>query len=293
MERKNKHLGNISAILCADIHLMENNPVARVDNFVDDTQWVKIKWLKDLQAELKVPVIHSGDLFDYWKPSPELLSKAFEFLPDRFHTVYGNHDLPQHNIELSYKSGIYTLWKGGKILLLKSGHWLDEQEIPLILCNRKILVRHVFTYHKQIPFPGCKDSNAMELLTNTEDSIDLLLTGDNHKPFVVKSENRLLVNPGSFFRITSAQIEHTPRVYLYYAESNSVEPLYVPIKQGVVSREHLEAKSMRENRLSAFIETLNTEYGTEVNFRNNLEQFLKINPIEKNVKQIIYKSIEV
>ena len=60
-------------ILCADIHLMESTPICRLDDFVEQTQWRKLQWLKDLAIKHNCPVLCSGDLFDYWKPSPALL----------------------------------------------------------------------------------------------------------------------------------------------------------------------------------------------------------------------------
>jgi N-acetylmuramoyl-L-alanine amidase len=43
---------------------------------------------KKLQEKHQCPVFHAGDLFDYWKPSPWLISKAIEHLPDKFYTIY-------------------------------------------------------------------------------------------------------------------------------------------------------------------------------------------------------------
>ena len=63
----------------------------------------------DLQQKYDCPVYHAGDLFDYWKPSPALLAKTMEHLPKDFYTAYGNHDLPQHNIELAYKKIVNNL----------------------------------------------------------------------------------------------------------------------------------------------------------------------------------------
>ena len=63
------------------------------------------------------------------------------------------------------------------------------------------------------------------------------------------------MNPGSIYRMEASQENHKPRVYLWYAETNTVEPVYIPIESGVISREHLETKEERDIRINAFIST--------------------------------------
>ena len=70
---------------------------------------------------------------------------------------------------------------------------------------------------------------------------------------MVKYKDRLLVNPGSITRQTADQAEHKPRVYLWFAETNSVTAEYLPIKTDVITKEHLEIKAERDMRMEAFI----------------------------------------
>jgi len=184
-------LNKADLILTGDWHLLETNPICRLDDLTK-TQWSKVNFVFNVQKEHNCPVIHSGDLFDYWKPSPELLSKTIEHLPNNFWTVYGNHDLPQHNLDLSYKSGINVLEKAGKLGVLKGTHWGQK---PFISTNimgpvikninepKKILVWHVLTYQNVRPYPGCTLPKASRLLKKYTD-FDLIVTGHNHKPFV-------------------------------------------------------------------------------------------------------------
>jgi len=288
----------VDAILCADIHLYEESatPVCRLDNF-EETQWRKLDWLSDLQKKHNCPVIHSGDLFDFWKPSPELISKTIEHLPNRFMTVYGNHDLPQHNIELKQKSGIYVLEKAGKLQVFNTCHWLEEPIKPswqgefIKDYTHKILVWHVMTYQTKLPWVGCKAPKGAKLLRKYP-QFDLIVTGDNHKPFVEEYEGRLLVNPGSLFRRSADQMDCKPRVYLWNAETNTVTIEYVPIEKGIISREHLEVKQKRDDRIDAFVSTLDGDWEASNSFEDNLEIFRANNKVKKKVMEIIYKSIE-
>jgi len=290
-----KQIKKADAILTADWHLQEKTPVARTDNFWE-TQWRKIDFISELQKEHDCPVLHSGDLFDYWKPSPMFLSESTLRLPDKFYSVIGNHDMPQHNLELQNKSGIYNLWINRKIDLLHCCHFGQkpeqfDNESSLIISDKKILVWHVMTYKNEAPFPGCEESQAKKLLKKYPD-YDLIVTGDNHTPFIEEYKGRLLVNPGSIFRLTAGQIEHKPRVYLWYADANTVEPVYIPIEENVISREHLDIIEQRNERINQFVNALKTDWKIGLSFEENLERIKNKNKIEDDIMQIIYKSLD-
>ena len=285
------HKGDVSAILTADMHIVESNPICRQDDLVNQTQWKKLQWLSDLQRTHNCKILHAGDLLDYWKSSPWLISRIAKYLPKQLHTVYGNHDLPQHNAALAEKSGVHALNATGVLEILRGFHWGSEPELSCSLEGRKVSVGHIMTYQGEEPYPGCTSPRAAKLLRKYP-TFDLIVTGDNHKPFVEKYEGRLLVNPGSLFRLKADQQKHRPRVYLWYAESNTVEAVYVPIAERVISREHIEHAKQRNDRIEAFVENLNDDWEAEMSFEENLKRFLQKNNTPTEVRNIIYKSIE-
>jgi DNA repair exonuclease SbcCD nuclease subunit len=283
------------AILCADLHLREDTPICRIDDF-QQAQWKKLMYIKTLQQQFDCPVLCSGDVFQHWKPSPYLLSKIIEHLPKNFYTVYGNHDMPQHNIELIQKSGIFTLEMAGSISINipKGMQFLSYGTLPFTenseFFDDDILIWHKMTYHKELPYPGCKESSAIQLLKKYP-RFNLIVTGDNHKPFVVNYRGRLLVNPGSMTRQRASET-HKPRVYLWYAKTNSVEPIYLPCEENVISREHIEIIEKRNKRIEAFIQSIDNDIEVTINFEENLKRFEKKNNIRKTIMNIIYKAIE-
>jgi DNA repair exonuclease SbcCD nuclease subunit len=295
-------------ILMSDKHLREPDaqPICRLDN-AWETQWIKLDFITSLQDKYGCPVVNAGDLFDKWKPSPYLLSKVMEHLPNQFLSIYGQHDLPEHNFKLRYKSGIRTLETAFKLQTLGKYTNLTHLKFCVYGCNWKespvsdvnpniinVLVWHTFTYQGKEPWPGCTDPKAKTLLRKYP-QFDLILTGDNHTPFVEEFEGRLLVNPGSIMRMDADQINHRPRVYLWYAETNTVEPVYIPINPAidVISREHLEHKKQRDKRINAFIDRLDNDWKVELSFENNLKAFQQQNKVDEQVMGIIYKSLEV
>ena len=294
MIRTTKTNKKVTAILTGDWHLQESQPVCRLDDFWE-TQWQKVDFIWDLQKKHNCPVIHSGDLFDHWKPSPMLLSKTIERLPYDFWTIYGNHDLPQHNFDLVHKSGIYVLEKANILNGLPGNHWGKEGGLIDVFpgnVNKRFAVWHVMTYQGQKPWPDCTDSSAAKILRKNPD-FDLILTGHNHKTFVEEYQGRLLVNPGSIFRTTAAQQDHKPSVFLWYAETNTVERVFIPIQKDVISREHIEVQQERENRIDAFVSNLNTDWAAKMSFEENLEKFRQTIKLRESVMDIVYKAIEI
>ena len=282
-----------TAILTSDWHLRDSQPPCRTDDF-EATQWRKVDFISSLANEHDIPVYHAGDLFHHWKPSPYLLSKTMGHLPQRFYTIYGNHDLPQHSLELKHKTGVFTLEQAQKISVLKGCHWRQEPSPKHCLSfrnGRTVLFMHVMTYQGKLPYPGCTDIPSRGLLKKYSFA-DLILTGHNHQSFYEESEGRLLVNPGGITRQESDESNKHPKVYLWYADDNTIEVVDIPIVSGVVTAVETSIKSQeREERINAFISKLNTEWDSTIDFEKNIDLFLAKNPTEPEVTSIILKAM--
>src|ERR1035437_3539834 len=290
IERRNR--GSIpDAILVSDIHLREDTPECRTDNYWV-AQWKKVDFISDLQKKYNCPILCGGDLFDHWKSSPNLLRETIEHLPDRFYSIMGQHDIPGHNLELIDKSGMSVLKASGNVTILDSCHWGQEpSEASLFIRGRKILVWHKMNFVGKPPWPACTDLPANRLLAKYS-SFHLILTGDNHKTFTETFEGRILVNPGSMMRMDADQIDHRPCVFLWFADDNSVEQVFIPIEQGVISRIHLELKEQRETRIDAYVERLNDDWEVALSFENNVEAYKQVNEVRLSVLNIVYKAME-
>lgn len=277
-----------TAILTADWHLREDTPTAFTGNFQLE-QWGVVTFISNLQQQYNCIVYHAGDLFNNWKPSPWLITMAMRHLPDNFYTIYGNHDLPQHNLELADKCGINVLQEAGKLTVLNGIHW---GQTPPENSSAKMMMWHVMTYQGKKPWPGCTDPMAASLLRKYPQH-DLILTGHNHKTFVEEHEGRVLVNPGGITRQASDQIDFKPCVFLWYADTNRVEPVYLPYTEGAISREHIDVIEERDARIDAFISKLNSDWDVSLSFEDNIESFCQANNVREPIKEIIYKALEV
>lgn len=292
------------AIITADIHLRESSPICRTDDYWE-AQEEKIIFLGKLQHEHACPILDAGDLFDQWKPSPRLLAWAIETLPEGpIITVPGNHDMPQHNIELLHKSGLAVLEAAGTIEILSGGEkrasnnfsifgyaWKDKipKKTPGIK-GRKVAIIHDMVYlkHEGWPVPA----TAAGMLLRALPGYDLIITGHNHTPFIYKSKGRLVVNPGSMMRMSASQEKHRPRCYFWYAQDNKVEPVYFPIQKGVISRDHIDDKQERDGRLDAFVESIGNMESLSLDFEGNLEAFMAEENTSDDVRKVVYECIE-
>jgi len=280
-----------TAILCSDFHLRESTPVCYTGDYQKE-QWNSVDFISNLQKKHHCPIFFAGDLFDHWKPSPWLLTKASEHLPNDILAVYGQHDLPQHNIDLANKCGMWNLMTNGKLSILQQGYWGWEPAggKGLIWKNREILIWHHLTY-QQKPFPGASGGMASGVLRKYP-QYDLIVTGDNHQSFVEEYKGRYLVNPGSLMRMDADQINFKPCVYLWYAEDNSIQQVFIPIVPNVITRAHIEQAKQRDLRISAFVSKLDGDWKTSMSFEENLDEFFKTNNTKEPIKQIIYQSLE-
>ena len=240
MERGN--FNKASAILCGDIHLREDTPVCRTDNY-EEAMWRKMDFISELQKKHGCPVYHSGDLYNHWKPSPYLLAKTIQHLPNSFITCLGNHDLPQHSLDLIEKCGVNVLKEAGVLVIAGTHFGQVPKERTAVFSDRKMLIWHVMAYQVP-PFPGATGGNAKHLLQKHPE-YDIICTGDNHQTFVEEYQGRLLVNPGSMMRMTAAQADHKPCVFLWYAETNTVQQVFLPIEEGVISAGNISTRKRK------------------------------------------------
>jgi len=302
---------NPNAIITADIHLRDTIPICRTDDFWE-AQAKKIKKLCDVQKEFgDIPILDGGDLFHKWASSPYLEAWAIKNLPENIFTVPGNHEMPSHNLNLMSKSSLSVLEAAGKLEVLTDKHHImkdinivgfpygvdikeylnnDNFELDLDDICINVALIHQYVDKEGTPWFDNKAMSADELL-DLLPQFDLIITGHNHKNFLFKRGDQLLVNTGSMMRTTTTQKDYCPLFYLWYANSNTVEAIPYPIETDVISIEHIQKEKQKEERYNSFINKLNDNYDIELSFEKNLEKHFKHNIIRKPVEAIIRESM--
>jgi DNA repair exonuclease SbcCD nuclease subunit len=316
MRTKGRSPNLASAVILADTHLRDDQPVCRTDDYfrtqLDKLEWVIAKVLNNRSKVLKwAPLIIAGDVFDHWKPSPLLLAETIRILriADHEHSVVvvaGQHDLPQHNLSLLNKTGLAVLEKGAGIRVLKGGDfqacvgfnvygwsWGEDWETPQMdVLQTSIAVLHTPTWLGNNPY-GSEVPSAIRLLKRMT-GFDLVVVGDNHQTFTKKFHGGgTILSPGSMCRMEADQKDHVPVVWLWNNVEKTLGVLEIPHREDSVSRQHLDKKEERSKDLNAFVEQVGQgSKGKRLSFQKELEREVEKKETDEELRKIMYEALE-
>lgn len=283
------------AIFCADLHLRDDVPASRTDNYFE-AQMKKIEFIDDLATKYSCPVLVAGDIFHKAKSSKALEIAIINTLNITWEGIPGNHDLPGHNIDKLFDSSLGVL-SAAQTMTISSTPLDEVDKLKLSdfisSTDRTIGLIHKLVHADVKVMAGDKviSYSAKKLLKENPDC-DIIVSGDNHQTFVVKEGKQLLVNPGSMMRMTADQQNHKPCIFLYYAESNTVKQVFLPIEENVISREHIDKVNKYNERLDSFVQRINDQFELSLSFEKNIESYLKVNDVREPVKNIIWETVQ-
>lgn len=294
-------------ILTADWHLRSTIPICRKDDFFEE-QAKKIDFILQESDRYQCPILVAGDIGD--KPQWEnwLLEKyigKFKAHSQRIYVLPGQHDLPNHRLDKLSESGLGVLVTSEAVYPLINQRWFDEKF--KISCfpfgeklngptykkeNKEIAIIHQLVSQNPL-WKGQKNFISAKSLLGKFPCYDLIVSGDNHQSFAEEYKGRLLVNPGSIMRTTIAQKNFKPRIYLWYAETNTVKEVSIPIKKDVFKPIE-EIIHLEDENTIQFIQTVRRDYDINISFNKNMESCLNKNPeLPEKVRNRIYKAMGV
>ena len=296
----------IDAIFAADIHLREDTPVCRTDDF-----WLaqlrKVRFIKELINKHNCPLFIAGDIFNKARTSPYVEGMAIAEMP-KFWGIPGQHDLPGHNMSNFDRSSLNVLMQA-RIFNLLTTDCKDTtlHQSSIGICGfpfgfnlfksetkkkfkRKVALIHDMVHKKKAIHENVQSNSGIALLKNN--NYDLIVSGDNHQSFVCEYKNKILINCGSMMRIAAGQEDHKPCVWAWDSDTNEVKAIYLPIEKEVISREHIEFQQEKENRMESFVKRVNTNYEIKLSFENNLISYFKKNKTRKGIKEKMYQAME-
>lgn len=300
-------VNKVDAILTADWHIRADTPVCRTDDYLA-AMHEKIHFIFYLAKQHNCPILIAGDLGN--KPEwPNWLLRWFIHLTNvhklpEIIVIPGQHDLPQHRVDDWGKSGMGVLVSAKRVSMLLDGshtlygnlgidafpygHEIHRTDTP-VKSSRFIAMAHQMVIDEPL-WEGQEAPYGHELLKKFPE-YDLILTGDNHRSFATSYGGRWLINPGSIMRMTADQADREPVVYLWHASDNSVEPVFLPIKKGVVSRKHIDVSEEKRVRMEAFVERVREDVEIGLSFEDNIEWHLGKKSIQKRVKEKVWEAI--
>ncbi len=285
----------IISIFTSDWHMRDTKPRCRIDNYFE-AQKNKLEQIKKVQSENNCPIFDCGDLLDNHKSSPFLEGWLIDNLPDNFYTIAGNHEIPYHNINDIDKSSWNVLWKAKKINYTDIYLDTDFQVVGFHYghLNKKYYIKNdrinIALIHEFISINKFPGSITPDELVQKLQGFDYIFCGHNHTNFDVKINNTRIINVGSMLRMDADQINYKPAFYVMY-EDFTIEKKYFNIKEDVIDRKYIDDKNKTNEKMEAFILSLNGKYEISNSFKNNIDNYLKENKVGEGIKNKIRMSI--
>ena len=278
-------------IYCADLHLRADTPECRTDDFTS-TMLSKFQFLLEYAKKISAQIYIAGDVghrpqWPNWLLA-EVIGRIKESEVEIF-AIPGQHDLPGHEL---------GNWQKSALGVLHSSKALQMIPVPLEQVHQVkwfdtvVGFTHQLVIENKKEWPDQKATTAKRLLRSN--SCDVLISGDNHKPFTVEYKNKSLINVGSMMRTTAAQVDYVPHFVVHDLETGIIDYIAYPIEKGVVSREHLEVAENAEKRLLTFVERLKDTWEAGMSFEQNMSSYIAANrkTITGDVETEIWEALE-
>ena len=306
---------NSNLILSADWHIRSDVPENRIDDFLYE-QERKIDFILDMSNNYDCPILVAGDIGDKSKWENWLLEKyikKFKAHRQKIYVLPGQHDLPNHRLDKLSESGLGVLVASLAIkLLIGPMIYIQGGEIFPFPFGKKILKieeyqnkkfgksggQNIALIHQLVSqsklWEGQQNFTSAKTLLKKFSCYGLIVSGDNHQSFVEKYKDQLLVNPGSIMRSTITQFNHKPKIYLWRAEDNEIKEIEIPIQppEKVFDLSAMKKQDKRDERMSAFVDSLKYDCEFKMSFKDNLERFLRKNKVKQEVKDKIFMAFE-
>lgn len=301
------------AIAISDIHLSLLRPACRADKDWMFTQAFYLDQLREIASGL--PILVAGDLFNKWNAPPELINFALKHLPDEMLCVPGQHDLPEHRIDLMHRSGYGVLKEAKKIIDLSSykdsnknpcyvpengnfvvrGFGWNQKIGPPVYDSQKmvntpqIALIHRYCWKKGKSYPGAPEE--LHVGSIRTQGYDVMIFGDNHAGFIEQYDSGpVILNCGGFIRRKSDEIHYQPSVGIVYSD-------------GTVKRHKLDTSidKFHENPekreevaidMKAFIDRLESLGEHGLNFVEAVETALRDGDYDEETKEIILSCVD-
>jgi DNA repair exonuclease SbcCD nuclease subunit len=295
----------MKAVITADWHLRADRPRCRLDDDWEALQESIVGYVVAVARKCLAPLVIVGDVFDTPTVPHRIVSMFLKHVDDVDDGVFvlpGQHDLPYHqwkNVDASAFGNLWTLtaspWQHATGI--RDVGALGSRELwgdPPLTDTAEILFLHtlVFPTAKDLP-PNVEARTAAELLADYPKA-RWIFTGDYHRAFHYEKAGRHVVNPGCITRQAADFKDYVPQAWIVDTDAGTVEAVQLPDTEEMVTDEYLRREEEREERISAFVETVKKSEGLTLDFLANVEAALAKNKktLKAEVVQAIRELIE-
>jgi DNA repair exonuclease SbcCD nuclease subunit len=257
-----------------------------------ETQRLAIRFVVDKANEIDCNIYFTGDLLDTTRVPDEIMSMLIEEihrLCDHLHFCFiaGNHDLPYHNWDNINRSSIGTLWKWAvsPYTLFESigdsAFWVHfgkdpKEKYKTELTGKPLFIhRLVFPTKKSMP-PNVNGITAGNLLKEYP-GIDYICIGDYHRAYDYEENGRHVINPGTLLRQDAGELDYETGFYFVDTDKDIIEFIRIPDPDDLVTDRYLEIAEERNDRIAAFVESVESSGKITLSFEDNVKSWLAEN----------------
>lgn len=261
---------------CADNHLTGSKPVARLDPDWLGTQRLALRFLVDTANANGVPLLIGGDLIDHARIATDVVVMSIQELQKTNHGTYliaGNHCLEGHSTANIDKGSIGVFLsifpKIPSIPGIQSANHFGED----VDDGSPVLFTHQLIFKDEASRPPmAKGIIAADLLAKFPGA-KWIFTGDHHDFWHYEEDGRHVVNPGCMIPHTAGDIGHNGKCTLIDLDSTTAPVTWISIPDDptMLTRDHLDTKAAKEDRLSGFIKRVKDAGSTTLTFKDKLE----------------------
>lgn len=312
-------------IATADWHLTVRSVLCRTDDLLD-TITKKLSKIATVASNLKIPIVAAGDLTDRYIESPEVLYTIYKILHNRIGVsfVYGQHDVPNHNVEAASKGCTHLLKGVGVLSLLGSigrdltrglcikcygASWGEQIPHPANNLCTNVLVLHKTVWssqNKTSTFYGVTDNMSVEYLMTQEPYrfYDMIVSGDNHSHFVVTSKNKQVhtkqtvwLNCGPIMRLNAGESSLVPKYHIvsWDGKQKAISIESVELPHAELSTNHLVDKDIEKSMgefQDSFVASLSDDVSKTVSFKQVLTSLVESGNLKKRTRRMVWQAYE-
>jgi len=306
-------VSDIVAILVSDTHFTHNPPVARSAEpdwyGVMARQWDEVYKLH--LDHLYAPLIIAGDVFDHWQRgvTPELINFVITQL-SQFESVYaipGQHDLPYHGYDRINQSAYWTLVQAGVINNLSKIESIRHhscvfqltpfwwgRDIKLIEkrvnTDFNVAVCHSFIWTKDTGHVGADEDKTLGSYRHALKGYDAAVFGDNHKGFNCVDNGVNVMNCGTFYCRTVAEVDYNPQVGLL-CDDGSIIAHKLDVSKDVFLHRDEDKRIIDQSVFARVVGQLSELGADSLDFRKAVFLALEANEVSEDMRRVVIESM--
>ena len=288
-------------IITADWHLSQTRPRCRIDKDWIETQRNIINQVYEYAKKFKVDVFIVGDIFhSNSDTSFEVIKIVQDFAKElkkiglKLYVIFGNHDLLFHSVKNVDKSAVGILINSENVYFagdysdeVGAGHFDEKIE------NKRIVFKHILCFESKEDIPFNVDGVTAQELLDEYDNAKYICLGDNHHSFIYENKGRKVINSGCLMRRNSNFKDYKP-IIVYVNEEEEICKSYPIIdNEDLIDDSYILQENQRNERIESFVDKLKKTKGVSLDFLDNVQNEMKHNNFEPELKEVVEELLEV